>query len=473
MQWHGRMRTGLARLSVALAFLLGFMAVSSASAQVLSIEIHKGRTIKLDRPAASVFIANPDIADIQLITPTMLYVFGRATGETSLLAVDERDRVMVDRPVSVNHNLSGLRRALRQALPGREIRVSTAQNGIVVGGIVASATEADRANRIARRFIGEAGEVINEVGIEGPQQVQLRVKIVEMNRAVAKQFGVNIEAIAQFSNFGFAYGAFDDILFGDDGSLLRSVDGANNTLINFGTDDVSVNALIDSLNENGLVRLLAEPNLTAISGETASFLAGGEFPIPVDTEDGIAIEFKEFGVQLNFTPTIVGEGRINLHVRPEVSATSDANSILTGSFSVPSLTARRAETTVELGSGQAFAIGGLLRIDDRYNIDKQPLLGDIPILGTLFRSSEFQRDESELVIIVTPYLVKPASSPDQLATPADGFTPPSDFELFVEGDYVGSPGEGLDSLLNREIEASGESSAAPSEPVGNFGFLLQ
>ena len=462
MQWYGLEGSRWGRWGAVLALLIGLLAASSAAAQVLSIEVSKGRTIKLDRPAASVFIANPDIADIQLITPTMLYVFGRATGETSLLAVDARDRIMVDRPISVNHNLSGLQRALRRALPGRELTVSTAQTGIVMSGLVASASEADRARRIAQRFIGETGEIINEVGIEGPQQVQLRVKIVEMSRAVAKQFGVNLEVLAQFGDFGFAYGAFDDIVFGDGGGLLRSNDGANNTLLQFNSNDVSVNALIDSLNENGLVRLLAEPNLTAISGETASFLAGGEFPVPIDTEDGLAVEFKEFGVQLNFTPTIIGDGRINLHVRPEVSAVSDVNALLTGSGTVPSLVSRRAETTVELGSGQSFAIGGLLRVDDRYNIDKQPLLGDIPILGVLFRSSSFQRDESELVIIVTPYLVKPASSPDQLATPADGFVPPSDYEFFIEGDYVGTP-DGYE----------GESAAAPDEPVGNFGFLLQ
>ncbi len=455
--------TGLARWAVGLACVLGFVAVSSASAQVISIEIDKGRTIKLERPAASVFIANPEIADIQLITPTMLYVFGRTTGETSLLAVDERDRVMVDRPINVNHNLSGLRRALRSALPQRDITVSTAQTGLVMSGLVTSASEADRANRIARRFIGEAGEIINEIGIEGPQQVQLRVKIVEMNRVIAKVFGVNLEAITEFADYAFAYAQFTDIVFTDQGAVTRTPGGTNNTLLQYQSGDTSVSALIDSLNQNGLVRLLAEPNLTAISGETASFLAGGEFPVPIDTDDGIAIEFKEFGVQLNFTPTIVGDGRINLHVRPEVSATSNANAVVTASGTVPSLVSRRAETTVELGSGQAFAIGGLLRVDDRYDIDKQPGLGDIPILGALFRSSSFQREESELVIIVTPYLVNPASSADQLATPADGFTPPSDYEFFFEGKYAGPTGE----------QSYAGDAEAPSEPVGNFGFLLQ
>jgi pilus assembly protein CpaC len=365
---------------------------------------------------------------VQAQSPSIVYLFGRRAGSTSLYAVDENDQLLLRTAVTVEHNLSGLRQAVGQMLPGTRITVGTIDGRIVLDGQVQSPTQAQEVRELAERFLGEDEVLINRIRVASPTQVHLRVRVAEVSREVMKEFGINWEAILQNGDFAFGFVSGRAVTDGL-GSFLRSPTGADSAFGGWeGGDDV-VNAAVDALAEEGLINVMAEPNLTALSGETASFLAGGEFPIPVDSgNDGIEIEFKEFGISLAFTPTVLSSDRISLRVRPEVSDLSEKGAINIGGLVIPALSTRRAETTVELGSGQTFAIGGLMLSDVESAISKYPGLGDVPVLGALFRSSRFQSNETELVILVTPYLVRPFNEPQLAAAPTDGFRAPSDLE---------------------------------------------
>jgi pilus assembly protein CpaC len=291
---------------------------------------------------------------------------------------------------------------------------------------------------LGERFLGQDEALLFRVRVSASTQVHLRVRVAEVSREVIKEFGINWESVFETGDllFGFATGR---PAFGAAGSIFRGPPQANGAApdLFFGSftpGDNVVNTAIDALAQEGLVNILAEPNLTALSGETASFLAGGEFPIPVATGDDneIQIEFKEFGIQLAFTPTVLSGNRISLRVRPEVSELSNDGAIQLNGLTIPALKTRRAETTVELGSGQSFAIGGLLSSGVQNAVSKTPGLGDLPVLGTLFRSTAFRRDETELVIIVTPYLVRPVDEP-VLAIPNDGYKAPNDIERILQG----------------------------------------
>ena len=377
----------------------------------ISIELNEGQLLRLDRAMESVFIANPDIADVTAKSDRLLYLFGKTVGTTTLFALDANDNVIANVTVSVNHSLKRLQEALDQLLPDGQIVASSVDGAIVLTGAVATATEAENARRLATRFMGNGGEVISRLAVTAPNQVNLRVRFAEVSREITNQFGFNWDV---FVDGGFQFGLQ---------SFLPTA-GINSLFAGGEIGDASINALIDTLAEDDLITVLAEPNLTALSGETASFLAGGEFPVPVaQDEDTITIEFKPFGVSLAFTPTLIGRSRISMRVRPEVSQLSAAVQILAGGLSIPSLTTRRAETTVELASGQSFAIAGLIQDTTRQEHAKLPGLGDLPILGALFQSDRFQRNETELVIIVTPYIVRPVDA-DELRTPLDPYRAP-------------------------------------------------
>jgi len=388
------------------------------SGRLLPIEVNKGRLIRIRRAAATVFIADPAIADIQIKSPTLLYVFGKKAGETTLFAVDGRDKVLVNLTISVRHNLSQLGRTLDRLLPGNDVKVRTVGDSVVLSGAVRSTREAADVRRLAARFVSSDKKVINRLRVEGPNQVNLRVRIVEVSRNVVRNLGINWDTAFSIGNnfaLGVATGGATSIV----GSLLAPTPpliarrGGFNSLggnysKSFGDKSLTVNGIIDALQTNGLVKTLAEPSLTAISGETASFLAGGEFPIPVPQDGGvITVTFKKFGVGLSFTPTIISRNRISLKVVPEVSQLSNIGAIQIQGINVPSLTTRRANTTIELASGQSMAIAGLIQNDVTKDLSKVPGLGDIPILGKLFTSENFRKNESELVIIITPYIVKP------------------------------------------------------------------
>ena len=387
------------------------VAEAVATEGTLTVELHKGRVIRLPRPAATVFVADPEIADVQAQSPSIVYLFGKRAGETSLYAVDENDQVLLRTRVVVQHNLSGLRQSIQQLLPTSRVEVATVDGSIVLTGQVDSPLEAQELRELAERYLGDKETLLNRVTIDAPTQVHLRVRVAEVSRDVLKQFGINWQALFQTGDFSF--GLVNGRAVADAaGTFLREPGGANSAFGNFTSSDAAVNVAIDALAEEGLVNVLAEPNLTALSGETASFLAGGEFPIPVDNgNNGLTIEFKEFGISLAFTPTVLSADRISLKVRPEVSDLSEKGSITVNGLVIPGLATRRAETTVELGSGQSFAIGGLMSSDIQNRLSKFPGLGDLPVLGALFRSQRFQSNETELVILVTPYLVRPVDAP--------------------------------------------------------------
>lgn len=400
--------------------------------ETLELEVNKGILVRLPQPASAVFVANPGFADISVKSPTLVYVIGKRTGITALLAVDANDRVLADVNLVVSHNLTDIRSSITALLPDTQVEARSVPGGLLLTGLVNSAREAEEARRIGNRFLAENETLINQILVVGPNQVNLRVRIAEVSRNVLKRLGFNFDLLGTVGNFAFglATGRPFTAALGTGARLADS--GAVTAGFNVGSFDA--NSIIDALEDEGLVTLLAEPNLTALSGETASFLAGGEFPVPIAEEDNkITVQFKSFGVSLSFTPTIVTGDRISLKVLPEVSSLSSSGAVTINGLSIPALTTRRANTTVELGSGQSFAIAGLLQADSNQTVNEFPGLADIPILGALFRSTDFRRSETELVIIVTPYLVRPVSTA-ALAVPTDGFEIPDDYDRVIKGE---------------------------------------
>jgi pilus assembly protein CpaC len=401
--------------------------------ETIEIEVNKGALVRLPEPASAVFVANPEYADISMKSPTLVYVMAKRTGETSLFALDGRDAVLANVNLMVTHNVSALSASLRSVLPNTAIEARSVPGGLMLAGLVNTATEAEEARRIASRFLAENEVVVNQIQVVGPNQVNLQVRIADVSRDVLKRLGFNFDVLADIGAFSFGLGTGRQFL----NTARTVVTGLPNTGLaqaNYITDSLDVAGVVDALETEGLISLLAEPNLTALTGETASFLAGGEFPVPMLDNDGeVTVSFKQFGVSLAFTPTILSSGRISLKVLPEVSALSSSGAVNVNGLTIPALTTRRANTTVELGSGQSFAIAGLLQADSNQNVNEFPGLADIPILGALFRSTEFNRQETVLVIIVTPYLVRPVST-NALLSPTDGFEIPDDYDRVVKGE---------------------------------------
>ena len=394
------------------------------------LEASKGTLIRLDRAASTVFVADPEVADVQVKSPRLVYLMAKQPGETVIYAVDREERVLLNQRVSVSHNLSRLRATLKSMLPGSDVEVETMDKTLVLSGRVLSARDAEAAQRLAMRLVKDEKDLVNQISVVAPNQVHLRVRVAEVSRDILKQFGINWNAVFRTGNFlfGFATGLPAVNALGQ--SLVRN-NGTNSIVGGFRNGSIDLNGVIDALDDEGLITILAEPNLTTVSGESATFLAGGEFPILVPENDKITVEFKQFGVSLAFTPVLVGE-RISLKVNPEVSQLTTTGAVQLAGFTIPALTTRRAETTVELGSGQSFAIAGLLQNNITRDVSKLPGLGELPVLGGLFRSDRFQRNETELLIIVTPYIVRPVDS-KRLSTPTKGLTPPNDTDRLYRG----------------------------------------
>ena len=448
----------------------------------IELEVDKGTLIRLERNADTVFIANPDIADVKVKSPKLIYVHAKKPGETSLYAVDEQERVLFNRPVIVRRDVERLRQSLRQLLPNSTVDLLPVDGVLVLTGSVNTALEAEEARRLARPFVNDDNELISRIRVEAPNQVNLRVRVAEVSRNVIRELGINWDSIGRVGSFAFGLATglpATNLPFfvapqpGSPGATAfrprnPSADGSisNSGMFGFNNRNFDVNAVLDALDQNGLVTVLAEPNLTAMTGETASFLAGGEFPIVVGTNiNQVSIEFKPFGVALAFTPVVLDSGRISLRVRPEVSQLSSLGAVEIQGFSIPALTTRRAETTVELGSGQSFAIGGLLQNNITDTLRSMPGLGDIPVLGALFRSNRFQRNETELVILVTPYLVRPISEPG-LVSPPDGVTPPNTVNFSIRG--PSEPNTGAAPLAPPSTPAS----LGSGQLIGPAGFIL-
>ncbi len=423
----------ISRLVFALAAALVLCVVSGSSrafdiiptqGQPVLVTVNEGTLLRLDSSPKSIVIANPDIADVSIRSPRLMYIFGKKTGETTLYATDGQEHVLFNITVRVIHDLSRLKQAMAEVIPAGQIAVDSIDGGIILQGTVATSAESEDARRIALKFLGKDEEVINRLAITAPNQVNLRVRVAEIDKTVVRELGINWNAAGTLGQFavGLVTDGFANALISNN-TVAQSTNLINGHLVTGGWD---VNSFIDALATEGLVTVLAEPNLTALSGETASFLAGGQFPVPVPQASNggsvITIEFKNFGVGLSFTPTLLAGNRISMRVQPEVSQLDFTNKVVIAGQVVPGLTVRRANTTIELASGQSFAIAGLIQNNSAVNSNSVPGLGDIPILGDLFRSNRFQRSETELVIIVTPYLVVPVNG--KLPVPTDAVTAP-------------------------------------------------
>ena len=415
-----------------------------------------------------VFVANDQIADIQVRSSTQLYVFGKTSGETTIYATDKSGRVVYAANVRVGTNAGSVGEMLRMAMPEANIQATPMNNLVLLTGTVASPEDAAEAQRLVQAYVGDATQVVSRLRSATPLQVMLKVKIAEVNRTLIKQIGMNLLSNDTSGGFRFGVGQGGLIDPGDAENPAKVLIPTSGSVLTgagklFGLDILAALQLSEA---DGLVTTLAEPNLTALSGETASFLAGGEFPVPISQSLGsVTIEYKQYGVGLAFTPVVLADGRISMRVRPEVSELSSEGSIRLNGFNVPALTTRRAETTVELGSGQSFMIAGLLRNANNNSVDKAPFLGDLPIIGALFRSTQYRRAETELVIIVTPYLVRPVSG--QLALPTDGYRSPSSATQVLEGQIYSSVPAPRPATAT-PAPAIGASAAAVAQP----GFKL-
>jgi pilus assembly protein CpaC len=432
---------------------------------VITLDAGTGRIIRLGAGAASVFAADPKVAEVHPASPTSLFVFGVAPGRTTIAALSAGGGPIAQYDVIVRPSRYGAgeaEAAIARAVPGASVHVETLQNGLTITGQVKTASDADRVMQIVRGYLPKDQTIDNRLSVANSIQVNLRVRIAEMSRNLVRQLGVNWEALGNIGTIG-KFPVFPALSFNANNNTVTAVTNGNNPL-NLG---VNFNGLIDALAQDELIHILAQPNLTAISGEPASFLVGGEFPIPVAQQNNqVTIEFKQYGVSLAFIPTVSSDGLITLKVRPEVSQLSNQNAVqLTAGNSVivvPSLTVRRAETTVQLGSGESFAIAGLLQDYADTSNSGVPIAGDVPILGALFRSDEFQRNETELVIVVTPYVVRPVANPTTLRLPTDGWQAPNDLERI---------------LLLRQMGGSGNGPPPPSQMPphipGSAGFIVQ
>ena len=423
---------------------------------VITLDAGTGRVIQLSAGAASVFAADPKVAEVHPASATSLFIFGVAPGRTTIAALSAGGGPIAQYDVVVrpsHYGATEAEAAVSRLLPGASVHIETLQNGLAVSGQVKTAADADRVMQIVRGYLPAGQTVDNRLSVASSIQVNLRVRIAEMSRNLVRQLGVNWEALGNIGTIG-KFPVFPALTLNANKDLVTPIVNPFNPLSLGG----NFNALIDALAQDELVHILAQPNLAAVSGEAASFLVGGEFPIPVAQQNNqVTVEFKQFGVSLAFVPTVASDGQITLKVRPEVSQLSAGTSVLV----VPSIV-RRAETTVQLGSGESFAIAGLLQDSANVAGSGLPIMGDVPILGALFRSDKFQRNETELVIVVTPYIVRPTGNPTALRLPTDGWQPPSDLERIL--------------LLRQSARQTGSpvaaSQASPHIP-GNAGFIVQ
>ncbi|MDF1729178.1 MAG: type II and III secretion system protein family protein, partial [Sulfitobacter sp.] len=403
----------------------------------LNVPMNRAVVVESDIPFAELSIANPGIADISSLSDRTIYVLGKSPGLTTLTLLDASGQLITNVDVRVAADVSEFKERLRQILPGEKIEVRTANDGIVLSGIVSSAQKLQRALDLAERYAPE--RVSNLMSVGGIQQVMMKVRFAEMQRNVSKSLSSSLALNGAIGGTGINGGNGTSVTSGGVANSLAGNVPATNTnagavLFGFNAGSVQVGLLLEALEQKGVVRFLAEPNLVALSGQEAKFLAGGEYPVPVaQTDNRISVEFKPFGVELAFIPRVVDKDIINLELKASVSAIDPTTSLLLGNgIEIAAFTRRETSTTVEMRDGESFAIAGLLTDDFTDNTSQLPWLGDVPVLGALFRSSDYQRNQSELVIIVTAHLVTPTRG-EALALPTDRIRPPSEKDLFLYG----------------------------------------
>jgi len=433
------------------------------------LPLNKAAIVELPRPAADVLVSQPTIVDAVVKSPRRVYLLGLAVGQTNAFFFDTSGRQILNLEIQVERDLDALTDLISRLMPDTRISAEAFNDNIVLRGSAQNSSEATNAADIAARFVGDPTKVVTLISVREREQVMLKVRIVEMQRQLIKQLGVSSNGTVTLNNAVITLASANAVSaaggFTGGGDITDI--GANDR------GDLDIN--FQALESTGLVRVLAEPNLTAVSGESAKFLAGGEFPVPVgQDDDGITIEFKEFGVGLGFTPVVLDKGRISLKVQTEVSEVTTDNAFLvpgafivdpntgeivsTGNLTIPGLSVRRANTTVELGSGSSLVMAGLLQEDMRQTIEGVPGLKDAPVLGQLFRSRDFTNNETELVIIITPYLVDP-THPSKLTDPTEGFVPASDLQAILLGQMIATYGLAGSGVREKTLQ-------------GPLGFIL-
>lgn len=452
--------------------------------QRVKVVVNKSRTFKVDTAFATIVAGSPDIVDVKSLSDHLIYVQGKQTGTTNVILFDSSMKQIGILDVEVVIDTGNLQQNIRTSTGGQGIRVSASEGQVVLSGTAADAVTAERAMAIATSTVAKGGTVVNAMSVAAPQQVMLEVRFLEVFRQAGRNLGMNLYAAnasgsniantglggatsinpnsgrVSLPNVGPPAGSIPllgtlNTLVGTAGGVAPVPFASLLTSIVRTSNGGSVDLLISALETKGLARRLAEPNLTTLSGDAARFLAGGEFPVPIPTQTTngfptITIEYKKFGVELAFVPTVLSRGVINLRVEPSVSELDFTNAITIQGTSVPALTRRDARTTVELRDGQSFAIAGLLQTRNRQDVSQLPWIGSVPVIGTLFSSKSYQQEETDLVIIVTPRLVAPAAPGQQLASPLDSRLPANDVDFFLNGqmevrkrydDYVNSGGE--------------------------------
>lgn len=445
-----------------------------AASSALSVPMNRAVVVESDVPFTELSIANPGIADISSLSDRTIYVLGKEPGRTTLTLLGADGRLITNVEVHVSPDMAEFKERLTQILPGENIEVRTANDGIVLSGTVSSTARLDRALDLANRYAPD--RVSNLMMVGGTQQVMLKVRFAEMQRSVSKALSSSLSfdtggPIGGLSSLGGTGGGgvstvANPLLPGTVTNLPTALqsggDSAGAVLFGFNAGGLGVNLLLEALETRGVVRSLAEPNLVALSGQEATFLAGGEYPVPVSQEDGaITVEYKPFGIELNFIPRVVDGDMINLELVAAVSAIDPSNGITLGGFEIDAFTRRETSTTVEMRDGESFAIAGLLT-DDFTDLNGQvPWIGDVPILGALFRSAEYQRAQTELVIIITPHLVSPTRG-EALALPTDRVRPPSEQDLFLFGRVARTDAP----------SSGGAGEVARQDFSGSYGYVL-
>lgn len=486
----GAMTAAFAVPGAAAAQVTAITQADGVHAGELAVPVNKSQVLRSDRPFAKALIGNPDIADVLPLTERSLYVLGKKPGTTSLTLYDRNNMLIAVMDVAVGPDVIGLRRQLSELVPGTAIAARMSNESLVLEGVVPSGPAADRALRLAETFA--PGKVVNLLSVGASQQVMLEVRFSEVKRSALKQLGVGLFVGSDAGKLQGAIGGGAGLVGSGPPTLGEITDSFGIISRTFRAFGSNFNATLDALERKGAITTLAEPTLIALSGETANFLAGGEFPIPTAQSGGgtggsgnqaITVEFKPFGVGLAFTPTVLADGVINLVVAPEVSSIDPTASVIINGLRVPGLQTRRAKTVVELRDGESFAMAGLLRRDFQDTIRQVPLLGSLPIIGTLFRSTGFQKEETELVIIVTPRLVKPVR-PEQLKVPTDRVRPPNEADLFLLGRTDTGVGPAPEFGVNHDVgkapppppAASPRAQVAPTAPakglVRDYGHVL-